>query len=537
MVLAFLITGLAIYTPSISAPFVYDDLSLPFLVSGYEKESFGAWVSGLRPVLMASYWLNFKIGGLDTTLYHALNILLHIANSLLVALAIRKLAASSAGSTMLGAFCGAVFLVHPLQTEAVSYVASRSENLTVFLFYGAFVLFLYRRSAKIDFPTAAGVLALFGAACLSKEYAVTLPVLILLADLYFGEGEGLTSVKGNWKLYVPIAVLGAGGLAFILNMLRGADTIGFNLAGLSPQVYFLTQCRAIWVYIAKFLLPIGLNIDHDFPLSQGPMDHGAIFGLIALLLVSAAAFWYRKQFPLASFGWFAFLLLLAPTSSFVPIRDVLVERRVYLPSIGLLLIVAEGLRRIVVPRFAQAAILLVLCVLTWQRNTLWADPLELWRDAAEKSPSKWRVQFQVADALYRKGDCAQSAAVYEKTHTLAKPDYRLLVNWATSLDCAGQTDAALQHAQQALDIERSGQALAMKGMFLAKQNKLDEAMQSLNEAIQRSPRFDPAFLFRGNVHSMQGNLEKAAADYQAALAINPSNAQAARGLARVTNRR
>jgi protein O-mannosyl-transferase len=536
MALAFLVAGLAIYTPAISAPFVYDDLSLPFLVSGYEKESFGAWVSGLRPVLMASYWINFKMGGLDTTLYHALNILLHIGNSLLVALAIRKLA-GGASATILGAFCGALFLVHPLQTEAVSYVASRSENLTVFLYFSAFVLFLYRHTAKIDWPTAAGVLALFGAACLSKEYAVTLPVLILLADLYFGDGGGVSSVKGNWKLYAPIAIVGAGGLAFILNMLRGADTIGFNLAGLSPQAYFFTQCRAIWIYIAKFLLPIGLNVDHDFPISQGPMDHGAVFGLIGLLVVSAAAFWYRKQFPLASFGWFAFLLLLAPTSSFVPIRDVLVERRVYLPSIGLLLIAAEGLRRIRVPHFAQASILLVLCVLTWQRNTLWADPLELWRDAAEKSPNKWRVQFQVADALYRKGDCAQSAAVYEKTHTLAKPDYRLLVNWATSLDCAGQTDAALQRAQQALDIERSGQALAMKGMFLAKQNKLDEAMQSLNEAIQLSPRFDPAFLFRGNVHSMQGNLEKAAADYQAALAINPSNAQAARGLARVTNRR
>lgn len=526
--LAALVVTLAIYGPSMSGPFVYDDLSLPFLAPGYDRLPFSAWVASIRPVLMASYWVNFQISGLDTTPYHALNVLFHALNGLLVGLAIRKLS----GSGWLGFLCGAIFLTNPVQTEAVSYVASRSENLTVFLFFSAFVLFLYRKQQSIDFVTTAGVLALFGAACLSKEYAVTLPVLILLTDLYFN-GEG---PKANWRLYAPIVLVGAGGSYFVWNILRQADTAGFNMKDLSAADYFFTQCRAIWVYVAKFFVPVGLNIDHDFAISRGIMDHGALFGLLALLAASAAAFWFRKQYPLASYGWFVFLLLLAPTSSFVPIRDVLVERRVYLPSIGLLLILAEVLRRVEIPKWAFAIPIVLFAGMTYQRNVLWAEPLALWQDAAEKSPSKWRVQFQVADALYRRGDCAQAAAAFEKTSALAKPDYRLLINWANALDCAGQQPQALQRAQDALALEKTAQAYALIGMLHAKANRTQEALESLNEAIATDMRFDPAYFFRGNVYAMLGDNDRAAADYRKALEINPGNAQAARGLARANRR-
>ncbi len=526
--LAALVTALAIYGPSISGPFVYDDLSLPFLRPGYERMPFLGWISGVRPVLMASYWANFQMSGLDTTAYHAVNVLLHACNALLLGLAIRKIAASD----WLGVLCGAIFLVHPIQTEAVSYVASRSENLTVFLFFAAFALFLYRKTVAIDWVASAGVLILFGLACLAKEYAVMLPLLLLLTDLYFNN-EG---PKSNWRLYAPIAVVGAGGAWFAWGILRGADTAGFNLKDLSPADYFFTQCRAIWVYIAKFLLPVGLNIDHDFAISRGPLDHGAIFGLVALLAASGAAFWFRKQFPIASYGWFVFLLLLAPTSSFLPIQDVLVERRVYLPMIGLLLILAEALKRVNIPKAAYAAPIAIFCVLTYQRNILWAEPFALWQDAAEKSPAKWRVQFQAADALYRRGDCAQAAAAFEKTSALGKPDYRVLINWANALDCAGQAQPAFARAEQALALEKTAQAYAFLGMLHAKQNRTAEALSTLNQAIAIDPRFDPAYFYRGNVYTMLGEQDKAVADYKQALEINPANAQAARGLARANRR-
>jgi tetratricopeptide (TPR) repeat protein len=527
--LAAIVAAYVVYGPSISGQFVYDDMNLPFLTPSYAQASFWSWIAGVRPVLMASYWMNFQISGLETTSYHIVNILLHALNSVLLGFAVKQVSTSA----KMGLLCGAIFLAHPLNTEAVSYVASRSENLTVFFFLAAFVLFLYRKSVEIDFATSAAVIVLFGAACMSKEYAVTLPVLLVLTDLYFNP-HGL---KKNWRVYAPLLVAGAAGGLFVARILSKADTAGFALKDLSAADYFFTQCRAIWVYIGKFLLPIGLNVDHDFAISRGPMDHGALFGLLGLLAVSAAALWFRKEYPVASYGWFVFLLLLAPTSSFVPIRDVLVERRAYLPSLGLLLIIAGLLPRIPrIPMPAYAVPVLILAVLTYQRNVLWAEPLALWRDAAEKSPNKWRVQFQVADALYRQGDCAQSAAAFEKTSTLAKPDYRLLINWAHALECAGQSDQALARANQALALESSAQAYSLIGMLHAKHSRLPEALAALDKAIAIDSRFDPAYLYRGNVYMMQNDLAKAAEDYQRALTINPSNEQAARGLARANRR-
>jgi tetratricopeptide (TPR) repeat protein len=529
LIAASIAVAFVIYSPSLNGPFVYDDQYLPFRLGAYDSVPFKAWIAGVRPMLMASYWVNYQVSGLEPGSYHIVNVLLHALNAILLGFAVRKLAASD----WLGGLTGALFLVHPLHTEAVSYVASRSENLTVFFFFSAFVVFLYRREREIGFGTAALVLTLFGAACLSKEYAVTLPVLLLLTDLYFNESGG---AKANWRLYAPIVAIAAAGGVFVLNVLKASDTAGFGLKDLSASDYFFTQCRAIWVYVAKFILPVGLNIDHDFAISRGPFDHGAIFGLLALLGASAAAFYYRKQFPLASYGWFAFLLLLAPTSSFVPIRDVLVERRVYLPSLGLLLIVAEGARRLKFHRAVYLAPILLFAAMTYQRNQVWADPLALWRDAAENSPNKWRVQFQVADALYRGGECAQSAAAFEKTSKLDKPDYRVFINWANALDCAGQAPQAMERAQQAFALEKTAQAYALIGMLQAKQNQPQEALETLNRAIALDGRFDPAYFYRGNVHMLLNDPASAAADYQRALDINPRNEQAARGLSRANRR-
>jgi Cytochrome c oxidase subunit III len=131
----------------------------------------------------------------------------------------------------------------------------------------------------------------------------------------------------------------------------------------------------------------------------------AIAGLLGLTAGVTAAWIYRKRWPLAAFGVFVFLLLLAPTSSFVPIRDVLAERRVYLPFLGLLLICLDFLRRVRTEQivWAGAAIAVACAMLTYQRNQVWASPRALWQDTVAKSPRKLRPRFQLAFAYYEQG--------------------------------------------------------------------------------------------------------------------------------------
>ena len=213
--------------------------------------------------------------------FHTTNVILHTLTSVLAALIMKKLLEWAGVANRLGVaiavFSGALFLLHPLQTESVAYVASRSEVLSVLFYYGAFAVFLYRRTESITLWRSLAILALFGAAVAVKEHTLTLPVLLLLTDYFWGRG----GLRKNRVLYGLIAVVGAAGVGFVLYVLSYANTAGFRMKEMTPLDFFYTQCRVVWIYIRMFFLPFGQNIDPDVPVSHSLLEHGAILGLIA----------------------------------------------------------------------------------------------------------------------------------------------------------------------------------------------------------------------------------------------------------------
>lgn len=518
----------AVYGPGLNGPFMLDDTYLPYTIAGESDKPLSVWMQGVRPLLMFSFWLNYQVSGNSTFGYHAANVLLHFLNGTLLFLICRRLLewvrTPKPALDWLALFGAGLFLFHPLQTESVTYIASRSETLSVFLFLCAFAVFLYRRREFVTWPVAAGVLVLYGAACLVKEHAVVLPGLLVLTDFWFG---GWERVRRNWRIYVPLLVLAAAGLALVARVLATSTSAGFGLKDLPWYQYFFTQCRAIWVYVLLFLFPFGQNVDHDFNISRTLLDHGAVFGLIALLAAIGAAWFYRKRFPLATWGALAFFVLIAPTSSVVPIQDVLVERRLYLPFIGLILILIEVFRRWKTTRTTLAGALLVLlaleAVLAYQRNTLWSSAVALWSDSVAKSPRKVRPRFQLAFAYYAAGRCGDAVREYDTAEKAEKPDYKLLLDSALASDCAGDENAALKKLLRAAEIEKSGHVYASIGMVYAKQGRDQEALQALNTAVSLDPAFDMGWVYRGNVYFKLNNFKDAAADYERALQLNPLN--------------
>jgi tetratricopeptide (TPR) repeat protein len=520
-------------------PFVFDDPYLPFLDPNVGKASFFQWIAGVRPMLMTTFWMNYAVSGTDPYPYKVVNVLFHCASAVLVWLTLSKLLSWAGVDTslrrILSIFGGLLFLVHPMQTESVAYVASRSENQSVFLFNAAFALFLYRRSVAITWRVSAGLLILFAAAFLTKEHAAVLPALLLLTDYFWNPGFSVSGIRRNRRLYLPTAVAAAGGILFLyFRVLRSATTAGFGMRDLTPLDYFFSQCRAIWLYVRMFILPYGQNVDHDFAVSRGVLDHGAILGLAGLVAMTALAIIYRRKFPLASYGWLAFLILLAPTSSFLPIKDVFVERRLYLPFIGLVLVCCEFLRRIRVSRTALSAalagVLVVFAFLTFQRNLLWSNDLALWQDAAEKSPLKVRPRFQVAFAYYSLGQCARASEEYAKAAQLAKPDVTLLVDWATAQDCAGDEGHALEKLQAAAAMTPTAHIYSQIGMVEAKQNHREQAFAALAKAERIDPSFDMTYFYRGNLFLMSQEFDRASEQFRKALALNPGNQSAANAL-------
>ena len=521
------------YGPALRSPFILDDLYLYYADANPPHKLLG-WVSLQRPLLMFSFWVDYQMGGGDPHGYHVTNVLLHFAVSIVVMLIVARFldwaGVSGRMRQALAIFAGALFLLHPLQTESVAYVASRSEVLSVLFYYSAFAVFIYADS--MSFLRAIAIVALFGAAMASKEHTLTLPLLIVLTDFFWQRG----GVRKNRILYALLALVCVAGGVVVWRILSRSNTAGFNTAGLTPVMYFFTQCRVIWIYVRMFFLPLGQNIDADIPVSSGLLDHGAIFGLAALVAMAVAAWIYRKRWPLASFGVFVFLLLIAPTSSLIPIRDVFAERRVYLPFIGLIFIALEILRRLQFPQAvgACAALLLASVALTYQRSEVWSSPLTLWRDSVAKSPGKMRPRFHLAFTQYQMGDCATAAQNFEAASRLEAPDYRLLVDWANALDCAGREQEAATEFDAATRIyPQLAEAYVGLSSVYGKQHKLDDALKALAQAEQIDRGIVQIYINRGGVYSLQGNNAAAIKEYQYALALDPSNRAAREGLRRL----
>ena len=182
-------------------------------------------------------------------------------------------------------------------------------------------------------------------------------------------------------------------------MLSRANSAGFQIKDFTWYEYLFTQFRVIWLYLRLYVAPVAQNGDYEFSISRSILDGGSLFGLLGLLALAVIAWRYRREFPLASFGYFGFLILLAPTSSVVPIRDVAVERRLYLPFICLLLITVDLLRRWKVARtpliVALTSVSVLAAGLSYQRNHVWGSALAFWEDTSAKSPSNSRALFQI----------------------------------------------------------------------------------------------------------------------------------------------
>ncbi|MEP7365730.1 MAG: tetratricopeptide repeat protein, partial [Acidobacteriota bacterium] len=314
-----------------------------------------------------------------------------------------------------------------------------------------------------------------------------------------------------------------------------ATTAGFGLRGLSWYEYFFTQWRMFWKYLMLVVLPMGLNVDPDVTISRTAFDQGAIIGGVAIAALIVAAIVYRRRFPLASFGILTFLVLLAPTSSIVPIRDVFAERRLYLPMIGLLCVAVEGLRRINLRETASVAaigaVLAIASYVTWHRAHVWASGLALWENSVENSPQKYRPRFQYAFALYQEQRCTEAAEQYEKASALdRRPGERLIVDLALALDCAGRSAEAAQKLQAATATHPTGVIYMNLGMIYGKTGRNEEALLALAEAEKRNPRFAQIYAFKGNVYLSQDKVGEAAEQYRKALQLDPANQAAMHGL-------
>jgi len=517
------------YAPAMNGPFLFDDAFLPFAVSDMAHQTLTAWLHSQRPLLMATYWMSARLSPEDTWWFHFTNVAIHAIASGLVFFIVRRLlqwaAVEKSKRDLLAGVAAALFLLHPVQTEAVAYLAGRSESLSVMLAFAAFTVFLYRRRTAATWGTAAAVFALFLAALGCKEQTIALPGLLLLTD-YWWNDFSFRGIRANWRIYAPLAAAGLAGVWFFRGLITNATTAGFGLKEFTWYQYFFTQCRALWVYIGLFLFPAHLSADWDFAISRTVLDKGAILGLVALVGVAAAAWHWRRRFPLASYGYFAFLVLMAPTSSILPIQDPVAERRLYFGILGLLLIVVDALARLHVERKAlavgAAALAVAAMVATHARAEAWSDAELLWKDTTAKSPNKWRPHSQLAYAYFAEQRYDLAVAEYQKAAALHPQDADLLLDWGLAYDGLNHTDDALEKLEKSAALKPTAHVFSQIGMIYCKQEQWGHALTALATAEKLDPDFPDTYVYRGKIYFRLGQYARAKREYERALALDPS---------------
>lgn len=534
--------GFWVYQPALHGAFLFDDAALPFAMPS-ASAPFLDWIrfSASRPVLYITYWMNSRMSGDDPLSFHVFNVIFHLISTGLVFLIVRRFVewtwpeAVPLRRNLLAGFAAGVFLLHPIQTEAVAYLAGRSDSLSVMLLLAAFAAFLYRPRREISWPVVVAVLGLFGAALLSKQHTIALPGLLLLTDYWWNPGFSWKGVRGNWKLY---AVMAAGAVLAVVKywgLIVSSPSAGFGMKSLTWYQYFFTQCRALFVYLGQFILPIHLDVDWDFPISRTFWDRGAFVGFLALVALVALAWRYRRRFPLATYGFLAFLLLMAPTSSILPIADPVADRRLYISMIGLLLVVVELVARIPVrPKALVTTCGIVLLAAAWATHAhaaIWSDPITLWQATVQKSPNKRRVRFQLASAYYDAGRCDLAIPEYRKAAELEPPNYDLLIDWALAYDQCNQPDDAVAKLREAAKQDSTAHVYSQIGMIYAKRSRWTEALDALAVAQKIDPNYAMTYYYRGGVHLAQNQVIEAIANYRKAVQLDGTYQPALQALA------
>ena len=493
--IAALVLGFNVYFPSLSGPFVFDDFTLPYQRT-IAEEPLSAWISaaGVRPFLISTYWLNHRLSGESPVGYHVLNLLIHVINTVLVFLVLYRLlelagwlSRKKAAAAGIGA---AVFLVHPLQTESVSYVAGRSESLAALFIMLAYLVFLYRRHEHISWRESFIVLALLGMGMSTKENAVSMAGILILTDVFWPTPFSTRSLRHNWRLYLLMLPGAIGATVVVLKVLVTSSSAGLSVPVTWYQ-YGFTQARAIFTYIRLTLVPLGQSIDHDYPISRTVWEYGAIVYLLLLFALSAFCLVRRSRYPLACFGLLMTLILLAPTSSVVPISDPLAERRMYLPLVGLILIgcdLAQHVRvRVHTGCAAVAALLVVFAVLCYQRNQLWSQPSRLWETAAMQSTTKVRPYMNLVDQLIQEHRCNQAIPYLQHAEQVFQNNYAVQMGWGRALECVGQREEALHRLQRAAAIQPCSYVYQLIGLLNGEMGKRAEAGMALQKAVECDP--------------------------------------------------
>jgi Tfp pilus assembly protein PilF len=554
---AILTAGIAAWSNSFKSPFIFDDFGA--IRDNPTLRHFPSWQYFVplqaRPVVQLTLALNYCLGGTGTTGYHVFNLAVHLLAALALFGIIRRTLRLPPLAERFGenaatavAFSAALlWTIHPIQTEAVTYIVQRMESLMA-LFY-LLTLYCFICAAEGPPNAVAWQVAAVAACALgmgSKEVMVSAPLIIVLYDRTFIAGTFREALRRRWGLYLGLA---ATWLILARSVFEavgpGAPSAGFNLPGVTPLQYAQSEFGVILHYLRLAFWPAGLCLDYDWPIAHSAADIAPGAMVVGALL--AATIWALVRRPKWGFAGAWFFLVLAPTSSIMPIKDLAFEHRMYLPLAAIAtvcVVAAYGLGKRCVRRMtaspetrkflgraaATGTVLSVAGVLGWltfDRNADYRDAVAIWQDTVNKRPENPRAWYNLADAYSRTGNADAAFPCLNKAIEL-KPDYvEAFNNRGVAYGKAGRLKEAMRDLDQAIALDpNDAAAYCNRGNLYAAAKRPAEAISDFDRAIKLMPDYADAYNNRGAAYTKTGHLEEAMRDLNRAIALDPDEANA-----------
>ncbi len=506
-----------------------DPADLPMIWDNNKPRFFGA----LSFSLNTRYWDTF-FG------FHVVNTLIHIIAAIALfaftAGLLRTPVLSERqwqGMCLIPLLAALLFVLHPLQTQAVTYIVQRYASLAGMFYLAALATYVWGR-LRLDWRLLLLTAILLVLAAFTKENSATLPAAILLVELVFFHRLGLKA-RG---LVIAAGIAALVGLFWLLRFERLDDFLRETDLYTRPE-YFFTQMEILWDYIRLYFIPVGLRLEYDYQLVTTPLPLKVYLQTAGHLVVLLIGFALWRKLPLAAFGILFYYLSHVVESSFIPITDIAFEHRTYLPNAGLSIMIGALLAWLVSvsgrPMIVGGLILALLATegwLTHQRNRDWQDALTFYQKNARLSPNAPRVWDAVGREYYKIEQYAQAQQAFDKAFELRTSgdetlvDAHMLPYSIITLHHLGQHERAFALFEELpLNRMRPGEMSQIHrvrgGVFLS-MNRVEQARKELNTSIDLKENAG-ALAVLGVLELRQRNTAKAFELVNRALELDPEH--------------
>jgi protein O-mannosyl-transferase len=525
-----IIAGFLAYSNTFTVPFLFDD-TINILENQSIRRLWPPWAAfeipadtGIvgRPVINFSLALNYAVSGLKVWSYHLINLIIHILAALTLMGVIRRTILimdserQHINSALAFSFgCALLWVLHPVQTQAVTYIIQRCESLMALFFLLTFYCALRGRQSTSPRSWHLAAVVFFLLSAGSKESALVAPFLILLYEWVFLKRNFLKAGKTSPIMYSGFTLV----VIVIIFMILSGNTLTSRTENIlfTPLDYWITQCQVILHYIYLFLWPAGLAFDYGWPVAAFKEVWPHVVVVMLLVCISFWALWRQKT---AGFLGVCFFIILSPTS-LLPLPDMAFEHRLYLPSAALIVAFAgivygahrglmqhlDGYKHYVTAANAGlAATIVFISVLlgftTYERNKDYRSEMSIWSDTVKKRPDNFRGYQGVGLVLAAEKKFGQS--LENMFHALKLRPQNPYVNNDT-------------------------------GFILFLMNRPTEAIPYFEKAIKIKPVYPKAQNNLGAALAQTGNLEQAIVHFSRALKIKPDYSSARNNLAKAAS--